>query len=38
MKFYLDQLKYSIDEISPSQCDDEYEYDYEILSKPLFKK
>ena len=37
MRFYLDKLKYSVDETSPSRCAVDDESSYEILSKCLDK-
>mmetsp|Transcript_47010 Transcript_47010/g.152378 ORF Transcript_47010/g.152378 Transcript_47010/m.152378 type:complete len:250 (-) Transcript_47010:366-1115(-) len=38
MRFYLDRLKYSVDETSPSRCAVDDESSYEILSKCLDKE
>ena len=38
MRFYLEKLKYAVDEISPSRCAVDDESSYEILSKCLDKE
>lgn len=38
MRFYLDRLKYSVDETSPSRCAVDDKSSYEILSKCLDKE